>query len=553
MRNTRRLTTDESELLEQMLHEGRPVSEIVAALKCSPATVTTRRRKLGITTRTSDVSPELLAEARRLYEDEGLTFHAIMKRTGVAHGTLTKHADEQGWERKASPSGRSDHSAPDNLLEIWESLPNKTAVALGEALGIPWHAAYKIVVANDLPGRKTNKSSLAPYAEEIRGWYSIEGLTDSMIADRLGDEHGLNISENGVWSYRVHTLKLASDRSGRKEGRFSVAYRLSLIPDDELRRAFEETEQGFSTGRHAHAIRRTKSAGRLAQKYGVSHSAMYDELKRRGLLAGRFSFAGDGVTIYDLFQAGRSIPAIAKKLGCSQEFVRECLTKMGADLSNAHARMSPEERRAWRIAIRRGRAASEKEMGRYVHQRTGIKMDSTYETRFADYCDQYGLEWERFKRSEESLLPVNLGGDLDTFYGPDFWVSYGDERVLVEVKGIYGYIDSVKVTAWRAERGELALMTADELSDFFVAATPQEAFDVVKASIGCNPPVRAIGSSKEALQAEGYVAPDDLLQIWQALPDKTETSLAKALGISQQTAFKVISAYRLRDTDEPPF
>jgi hypothetical protein len=535
-----------------MLRDGHSVGEIVAELKCSPATVTARRSKLGITSRTTDVSPELLAKARRLYELDGLAFHAIAQRTGLAHGTLTKHADEQGWERKASPSGRPQHSAPDNLLEIWESLPNKTAVALGKALGIPWHAAYKIAVAHDLPGRKTNKSSLAPYAEQVRRWYSVEGLTDAMIAARLRDEHGLSITENGVWSYRVHTLKLESDRRGRKAGRFSVAYRLSLIPDDELRRAFEETEQGFTIGRHP-AIRRTKSAGRLAQQYGVSHSAMYDELKRRGLMADRFSFSRDGATIYDLFQAGRSIPAIAKKLGCTQDFVRDCLTKMGADLSNAHARMSPEERRAWRLAIRRGRAASEKEMGRYVHQHTGIKMDSTWEIRFADYCDQYGLKWERFQRTEESLLPVNLGGDLDTFYGPDFWVSHGGERVLVEVKGIYGYIDSVKVTAWRAERGELALMTADELSDFFVAATPQEAFDIVKASIGCNPPIKALGSSKEALQAEGYVAPDDLLQIWQALPDKTETSLAKALGVSQQTAFKVIAGYGLRDTDEPPF
>jgi len=551
MRNTRRLTPEESERLEQLLRDGHSVSEIVAEVRCSPATVTARRKRLGITTRITDVSPDLLAEARRLYEEEGLAFHAIVKRTGLAHGTLTTHADQESWERRVPAVGRPRYRAPDNLLEIWEALPNKTATALGKALGIPWSTAYKVAVTHKLPGRKTNKSSLGDYADQIRRWYTAEGLTDEMIAARLRDEHGLSISENGVWSYRVYTLKLASDRQ-RKAGRFSVAYRLSLIPDEELKRDFEETAQSFAIGRNS-AMRRTKSVERLAERYDCSMSSMNHELKRRGLLADRFSFAGDGVTIFDLFHAGRSVPSTAKKLGCSQDFVRDCLTKMGADLSNAHARMSPEERRAWRISIRRGRAKSDKDMGRYVHKRTGIKMDSTWEIRFADYCDQYGLEWERFKRTEESLLPVNLGGDLDTFYGPDFWVSYGGERILVEVKGIYGYVDSIKVTAWRAERGELSLMTADELSDFFVAATAQEAFDIVKASIGCNPPVKAMGSSKEALKAEGYAAPDDLLEIWQALPDKTEAALAKALGVDWQTAFKVINAYGLRDADEPPF
>lgn len=551
MRNTRRLTPEESERLEQMLHDGRPVGEIVAELGCSPATVTARRKKLGITTRTTDVSPDLLAEARRLYEEEGLAFHAIMKRTGLAHGTLTKHADAERWERKVRAVGRPRYCAPDNLLEIWQSLPNKTAEALGKALGIPWGTAYKVMVTNDLPGRKTRESSLAAYAEEVQRWYTVDGLTDDMIAAKLRDEHGLSITENGVWYYRVHTLKIDSDRR-RKAGRFSVAYRLSLIPEDELKHAFEETEQGFAIGQNS-AIRRTRSTERLAERYGCSMSSMNHELKRRGLLADRFSFAGDGATIHQLFQAGRSIPSIAKKLGCTQDFVRDCLTKMGADLSNAHARMSPEERRAWRIAIRRGRARSEKTVGRYIHKRTGIKMDSTWEIRFADYCDQYGVEWERFKRTEESLLLVNLGGDLDTYYGPDFSVSYGGERVLVEVKGIYGYVDAIKVTAWRAERGELSLMAGEELSDFFVAATPQEAFDIVKASIGCNPPVKAMGSSKEALQAEGYVAPENLIEIWEALPQQDERSLAKALGVEWQTAFKVITAYRLRDPDEPPF
>jgi len=477
--------------IDQMLRDGATVHEVVAAEGCSPGTVTSRRKALGITSRRSDVDPGLLAEARRMYEMEGLTFHAIMKRTGIAHATLSKAAKDQGWTRQVSRVKQGQYVPPDNLLEIWEGLDKKNAAALGRALGIEWGVAYKIVTAHDLPGRRTNESALVDYAKQIRIWYVEEGLTDALIADRLQREHNVTITENGVYWYRVHTLKIESDRRGRKVGRFSQGYRLSQVGDEQLVKDLDATEQEFLIGRHA-AGRRTRSVQRLAKQYGCSGSTMHLELKKRGILVNRFSFAQDAARIQDMFQSGDSVPKIADRLGCTQDFVRSVLHRLGIDLSNYQGRMSAEEHRQWRIAIRQGRARSEKEGGRFVHQRSGVRMDSTYEIRFADYCDQYGLEWERFKRTEESLLAVSLGGDLETLYGPDFWVTHNGERVLVEVKGIYGADDAIKVASWREERGELALMTQHELSDFFVAKTAQEAFDIIKASVLCFPPVKLI-------------------------------------------------------------
>jgi transposase len=312
-------------------------------------------------------------------------------------------------------------------------------------------------------------SVLDPYADDIRRMYVDEGLTDQHIADTLP----VSVGQETIRAYRMKRLGIASDRQ-RKVGRFTMAARYEELRD-ELPAAWERSKKWHSTQN-----RMVGSAQRVAQEFGVSTSTAAKWLAEQGLVEKRIDGKAGSKQAVALFGKGSSVPKIAEALGATQDSVRNWLKAAGCDLSDYFARMSHEEKIAWRRSISEGKASSVAGSGRYSYG--GARLDSPQEVIFAKTCDRLGMDWQPYDRASMGVCEV-LIDDRIVRYAPDFLVG----NLPVEVKGIYDGLAADKVRTWREERGPLALVMKEELFEFEAAASAKEARLLLDAACFLDP------------------------------------------------------------------
>lgn len=306
-------------------------------------------------------------------------------------------------------------------------------------------------------------SVLDPYASEIKRMYVDEGLTDERIAGMLP----VDVSAGAVRVFRIDKLGIPSDRK-RKVGRFTMAARYEEIKD-ELPAAWERSKKWHPTQK-----RMVGSALRVGQEFGVSASTAQRWLAQQGLVEKRIDGKLASKQALELFNKNWSVPRIAKKLGATQESVRNWLNAAGCDLSDHFARMTHEEKIAWRRSISEAKATAVAGAGRFTYG--GARLDSPQEVTFAKNCDRLGLEWRPYDRALMGVCEVPIDGAI-VRYAPDLLV--GD--LPVEVKGIYDAVAATKVKTWREHRGPLALIMKPELFEFEAARSAEEAQQLLDA------------------------------------------------------------------------
>jgi predicted transcriptional regulator len=314
-------------------------------------------------------------------------------------------------------------------------------------------------------------SVLDPFAEDIRRMYSVDGLTDRMIADALP----VSVTENSVYNYRLQKLNIPTSRK-RKSGRFTKE---ALYDDvkDQLPEAWERSKRW-----HATQKRMVGSAQRVGAQFGVSTATAQKWLARHGLVERRIDGKKAGSKAFELFQKGWGVPRIAKELGATQASVRNWLNERGCDLSNPTKRMSHEEWIAWRTAISRGKATAIAGSGRYSYE--GFRLDSAQEVVFVKNCDRLSLRWETYDRASMGVCEVSFEEQV-VRYAPDLVV----EGIAVEVKGIYDSTAARKVQVWRESMGPLALIMREELFAFEAAKSAREAMHILEGACYLDPAV----------------------------------------------------------------
>lgn len=312
-------------------------------------------------------------------------------------------------------------------------------------------------------------SILDPYADDIRRMYVDEGLTDEVISEALP----VTVNAETIRAFRIKKLGIESDRI-RKVGRFTMDARYEEIKD-ELPAAWERSKRWHPTQK-----REVGSAERVAEEFGVSATTAKKWLAKQGLGEKRIDGKVGSAEALARFQDGWSVPRIAKKLGATQDSVRNWLNAAGCDLSDHFARMNHEEKIAWRRSISEGKAASVAGAGRYSYG--GARLDSPQEVTFVKNCDRLGLEWRPYDRALMGVCEVSINGEI-VRYAPDLLV----EELAVEVKGIYDLVAATKVRTWREQRGSLALIMKDELFEFEAASSAEEARQLLDATCYLDP------------------------------------------------------------------
>lgn len=312
-------------------------------------------------------------------------------------------------------------------------------------------------------------SVLDPHAADIKRMYVDEGLTDEVISEALP----LKVNAETIRAFRIKKLGIKSNRL-RKVGRFTMDARYEEIKD-ELPAAWERSKRWHPTQK-----REVGSAERVAEEFGVSATTAKKWLAKQGLGEKRIDGKVGSAEALARFHDGWSVPRIAKKLGATQDSVRNWLNAAGCDLSDYFARMNHEEKIAWRRSISEGKAASVAGAGRYSYG--GARLDSPQEVTFVKNCDRLGLEWRPYDRALMGVCEVSINGEI-VRYAPDLLV----EELAVEVKGIYDLVAATKVRTWREQRGSLALIMKDELFEFEAASSAEEARQLLDATCYLDP------------------------------------------------------------------
>jgi transposase len=283
------------------------------------------------------------------------------------------------------------------------------------------------------------------------------------------------------WPEQKITLPKGYDSSGRKE---KVDAEFAAVRE-ELAVVWEKSIQPRRVG--STGIVMQGSAHRVAEHFGWSPSKTIKFLKRAGLLTPRPSNKTHGGRAAELFESGWSVPRIATEVEVSEDTIRSWLKKRGLDLSNHHDRRSHEEKIAFRQAISDGRGGSVVGNGRFKYN--DVRMDSSWEVRFAKNLDRLGVEWTVWDRERDGT--VEIPGEVVGRYSPDFLV--GD--LPVEIKGVYDATAALKVSTWRKERGRLAVVMRNELLELESARTAEEAIAILQAFCYLDPPARRDGWS----------------------------------------------------------
>lgn len=335
---------------------------------------------------------------------------------------------------------------------------------------------YRFRYANGIEKVKARwASKLDPYADDIRRMYVEERRTDQYIADHLP----VQATDERVRAYRTKTLGVQSDRTGRSSERYITADRYDQIKD-ELPEVWEKSKQW-----HQKQNRMVPSSERVAERYGVSFSTAQRWLRRAGLLTDRPSIKREGQRAKELFDQGWSVPRIAAELGQKDDSVRNWLNAQGCDLSNHVARMSHEEKLAWRGSISDAKAQDEDTTRRHPYGEH--MLGSKYEVIAATQFDRVGLPWRPYSRLQDGVLDYEKTDGHVSRYAPDLVVTFNGADINIEIKGLYATLDQLKVRRWREEKGRLSLMLRPDILELEHASTAQEAFDSVRACLYNDP------------------------------------------------------------------
>lgn len=333
---------------------------------------------------------------------------------------------------------------------------------------------YHFRIRNGIKGhRRGGKSSLDLHREEIIRLYTEDKLTDGQIASRY------NVTAEAVRRARVR-WDVVTDKN-KSEGRFSREAQFIQVKD-ELPAAWERSKRF-----HKRQQRMVGSSARVGAEFGVGASTAAKWLARIGLGEVKSVYGDDAPKkAVDLFDGGLSVPAVARQMGVPEDTVRNWISKH-RDLSNHHERRSHEEKIAFRQAVSDGRGGSVVGNGRFKYN--DVRMDSSWEVRFAKNLDRLGVEWTAWDRERNGT--VEIPGEVVGRYSPDFLV--GD--LPVEIKGVYDATAALKVSTWREERGRLAVVMRNELLELESARTAEEAIASLQAFCYLDPPARRDGWS----------------------------------------------------------
>jgi len=327
--------------------------------------------------------------------------------------------------------------------------------------------------------RPAYASILDPYADDVRRMYVDEGMADQLIADALP----VKVDGDTVRAYRIRKLGIQSTRN-KKVGRFSMEARYEEIKD-QLPAAWERSKR-----LHKVQNRMVGSAERVGQEFGVSMATAQKWLARQGLVEKRIDGKTASRQAFALFNEGWSVPRIAAHLGANEYSVRDWLNAQGCDLSNHMARMSHEEKLAWRGSISDAKALDEDTTRCYPYGEH--MLGSKYEVIAATQFDRIGLPWRPYSRLEDGVLDYEKVDGHVSRYAPDLVVMFNGTDVNVEIKGLYAALDQLKVRSWREQKGRLSLMLRSDILELEHAATAQEAFDSVRACIYNDPEPKSV-------------------------------------------------------------
>lgn len=354
-------------------------------------------------------------------------------------------------------------------------------IAAALSIAATGQQVYRFRYANGIEKAKVRfVSQLDPYAKEILRLYVEERRTDKYIADVLP----LKITQEAIRIYRTKVLGIETSRGDRSSERY-IGEDFWLQVKDGIPRVWKDSERWDKQRR-----RMVPSTERVAEHYGIGTSLAHRLLKRAGLVSDRPSLEREGQRAKELFDQGWSIPRIAAELDQKEDSVRNWLNAQGCDLSNHVARMSHEEKLAWRGSISDAKAHAEDPTRRHPYGEH--MLGSNYEVIAATQFDRVGLPWRPYSRLEDGVLDYEKEDGHVSRYAPDLVVTFNGIEVLVEIKGLYASLDQVKVRAWRKDRGRLSLMLRTDILELEHATTAQEAFDCVRACTYNDPEPKSV-------------------------------------------------------------
>lgn len=363
-------------------------------------------------------------------------------------------------------SGINQHEELVRRLYLEEKMSD-AEVAAALPVDITASGVYHFRVRRGIKGhRRGAKSALDPHREEIVRLYVEDGLTDAQI----GEAHG--VSAEAVRKARRRWGVETNRNKGA--GRFSREAQFEQVKD-QLPEAWERSKRW-----HPRQKRMMGSAQRVADEFGVGVSTAQKWLSRLGLVEARSQWPeGSPDKALALFDTGLSVPAVAREMGAPEDTVRSWVSGH-RNLSSPDSRRSHAEKIAFRQAVSDGKAAAVAGSGRFSYG--GVRMDSSWEVRFAQNLDRLGITWRAWDRDRDGT--VEIPGEVAGRYGPDFLVS----DLPVEVKGVYDATAALKVSTWRQQHGELAVVMKSELFELEAAATVEDALASLRAFCYLDPP-----------------------------------------------------------------
>lgn len=355
----------------------------------------------------------------------------------------------------------------DQIREMASRGMSDVDIANALPVEVTHHGVHYYRSTRGIQGRKPGAvSKLDDNRDEVTRLYVEEKLSDQVIADRF------DVTAEAVRRARIR-WGIATDKN-KSTGRYSREAQFEKVKD-QLPAAWERSKRW-----HSRQQRMVGSATRVGQEFGVGASTAAKWLSRVGLGETK-SAHGENASLLavQLFDTGLSVPGVAREMKIPEDTVRHWISKC-RDLSNPHARRSYEEKIAFRQAISNGKGGSVAGRGQFNYN--GTRLDSSWEVRFAKNLDRLGIAWQGWDRDQNGT--VEIPGDISGYYAPDFLVG----EIAVEVKGIYDATAALKVSAWRRQRGELAMVMKDELFELEAATTAEEVLASLQAFCYLDPP-----------------------------------------------------------------
>lgn len=467
----KRANDDDKNRMREMFEAGAILKEVSEVVGLNISAVSKWRIKMNLVPEgyNSSKRRDLAEKARHLYVDLGWSQNRVGRELGIDRVTVRKWAKENNWNqtsREESPNSWA-RERPDNetLLAVWQDtmqLASNFKTKRGSCIRV----AEKLKVSSSTAQRwltdagisNDTHSEVVAIRAEI-----IEMFRHGKLVQDIVEETG--------------TTKVFVSKTLREAGHTVPTLMEERYEEikDKLPAAWERSKRWNKTTKKLMG-----SAVRVGKEFGVSASTAQRWLVMAGIIEPRGA-TFDTEHAVRLFGEGWSIPRIAVELDTSENAVRKWLSSAGHDLHNPHQRRTHEEKIAFRRSVSTGKVASVSGSGRYNYK--GVRLDSSYEVRFAESCDRLGLTWRPYNRADDGVCEVEIKGEVAR-YAPDFFVG----QLPIEIKGIFDGLAADKVKTWRQDRGKLAMIMKTELLDFESARNSEDALATLQAACYLDPP-----------------------------------------------------------------